>query len=288
MDSQINHSSEQIVSAAFDRQSLLFDELYSVNTIIRYKRKRVRNHLMKYLNPDSNILELNSGTGEDAIFFAQNGHRVHATDISAGMQSKLVEKIARQRLNGVVTNEVCSFTALNSLENKGPYDAIFSNFAGLNCTGKLKDVLDSFDFLLKPGGLVVLVMLPRFCLWETLLVLKGKFRTAGRRFFSSKGRKANIEGISITCWYYSPRSIIRTLKNKFKLIGIEGLCTIVPPSYIEKFPERYPGLFSYLCKMENRVKSKWPWKYIGDYYIISFRKSSSPWVLSKTLSVHKV
>ena len=288
MDSQVNYSIEQTASAAFDRQSLIFDELYSTNSIIHYKRERVRAHLLKYLGSGSNILELNSGTGEDAIFLAQNGHIVHATDISAGMQSKLKDKITRQKLNGAVTNEICSFTELNSLEKKGPYDAIFSNFAGLNCTGNLDVVLASFDALLKPGGIVVLVMLPRFCLWETLLILRGKFKTAVRRFFSSEGRQANIEGISITCWYYSPRMIIRLLKDKFKLIAIEGLCTVVPPSYIEAFPKKYPGLFSYLCKKENRVKSKWPWKYIGDYYIISFRKPSSPSVLNKTLSVHKV
>ncbi len=67
---------------------------------------------------------------------------------------------------------------------------IFSNFAGLNCTGKLDQVLLSFDPLLKPGGLVTLVLLPPFCVWETALVLKGKFKTAFRRFFSKKGVKS--------------------------------------------------------------------------------------------------
>jgi ubiquinone/menaquinone biosynthesis C-methylase UbiE len=272
LDNQINYSNEQLVSAAFNGQSQVFDELYSANSIIKYKRERVRNHLIKYLRPGSEILELNSGTGDDAIFLAQKGYKVHATDISTGMQEKLVEKLARQRLNGVVTNEICSFTALDKLKNKGPYDAIFSNFAGLNCSGNLDKVLAGFDSLLRPGGIVVLVILPSFCLWESLLFLKGKFKTASRRFFASKGRRANIEGVSIACWYYRPGFIIHNLKEKFNLMDIEGLCTIVPPSYIEKFPQKYPWLYSYLCKTENKFKSKWPWKYIGDYYIISFRK----------------
>jgi ubiquinone/menaquinone biosynthesis C-methylase UbiE len=272
MDNQINYFNEELVSAAFDSQSLVFDELYSANTIIQYKRDRVRDYLIKYLKPGSDILELNSGTGEDAIYLAQKGHNVHATDISAGMQKMLIQKLNRQETDGRVSNEICSFTALNTLKNKGPYDVIFSNFAGLNCTGNLDDVLSGFDELLKPEGIIVLVMLPGFCLWESLLLLKGKFRTATRRFFSSKGRKANIEGISITCWYYSPGFVIRNLKDKFNLTGIEGLCTLVPPSYMEGFAEKHPGLYSFLCKKENRFKSKWPWKYIGDYYIISFRK----------------
>jgi ubiquinone/menaquinone biosynthesis C-methylase UbiE len=272
MDNQINFYNEQLVSAAFNSQSLVFDELYSTNSIIQYKRERVRDHLIKYLKAGSNILELNAGTGDDAIFLAQKGHHVHATDISSGMQKKLIEKLARQEINSKVTNEICSFTALDRLRNKGPYDAIFSNFAGLNCTRDLDQVLAGFDNLLKPEGIVVLVILPRFCLWESLLLIKGKFKTATRRFFSSKGRSANIEGVSITCWYYSPDFVIRRLKDKFDLIDIEGLCTIVPPSYMEKFPEKHPELYSYLCKAENRRKNKWPWKYIGDYYIISFRK----------------
>ncbi len=135
MDNQINYN-EQLVSAAFNDQSLVFDELYSTNSIIQYKRERVRDHLIKYLKPGSSILELNAGTGDDAIFLALKGHHVHATDISSGMQKKLIEKLARQEVNGKVTNEICSFTALNTLRNKGPFDVIFSNFAGLNCTGR--------------------------------------------------------------------------------------------------------------------------------------------------------
>jgi ubiquinone/menaquinone biosynthesis C-methylase UbiE len=273
MDLPINHSNEQLVQAAFNGQSFIFDELYAGNEIIRYKRRRVRKHLMKYLSPASDILELNAGTGEDAIFLARQGHRVHATDISSGMQLKLSEKLILQSLAGSVSQELCSFTALDGLQNKGPFDCIFSNFAGLNCTDKLEQVLLGFDPLLKPGGLVVLVVLPKFCLWESLFVLKGKFKTATRRFFSSKGRSANIDGAAFKCWYYSPRFIKRALKGKFDLLDEEGLCCLVPPSYVEKFPDKYPRIYSWLSKQEERLKSHWPWKYIGDYFIISFRKS---------------
>jgi ubiquinone/menaquinone biosynthesis C-methylase UbiE len=62
---------EQIAETAFSKQSGVFDALYSDNTIINYKRKRVREHILRYLKPGSHILELNSGTGEDALFFAR-------------------------------------------------------------------------------------------------------------------------------------------------------------------------------------------------------------------------
>ena len=263
---------EQNTAVAFNNQSTVFDELYSSNKIIQYKRDRVRQHVLQFLKPNSYILELNAGTGEDAAFFAALGHRVHATDISAGMQNQLKEKIAANQLTELVSHEICSFTDLDALTNKGPYDLIFSNFAGLNCTNELEKVLLSFNSLLKPAGMVTLVILPKFCLWETLLIFKGKFKTATRRFFSSKGRKANIDGAYFKCWYYSPKFITTILKEDFEPAGLEGLCSIVPPSYIENFAEKYPKSFSFLSAKENKYKSKWPWKYIGDYFIISLRK----------------
>jgi len=263
---------EQQAESAFSAQSVIFDELYSGNTIINYKRERVCDHVLKLLAPGSSILELNSGTGEDALFFANQGHTVHATDISEGMQQELKRKVALNGLERHVSTEICSYTQLYQLKNAGPYDHIFSNFAGLNCTGELEKVLASFNDLLKPGGTVTLVILPKFCLWETLLIFKGKFRTAFRRFFSSNGAKAHIEGVYFKCWYYNPSFIIKNLGDKFSVIGLEGLCTIVPPSYIEGFAEKHPKAYKFLKNKEDQLKATWPWKYIGDYFIISLTK----------------
>jgi len=269
---QADHTNTEKAAAAFSAQSVYFDELYSANEIIRYKRERVRNHLLKYLKPQSQILELNAGTGEDAIFLARLGHHVHATDIAAGMQEKLIQKVKNAALEGTISAECCSFDALDTLHSKGPYDCLFSNFAGLNCTGDLRQVLQSFEGLLKPDGIVVLVILPKFCLWESLLVFRGRFKTAFRRFFSDQGRSAKIDRTHFTCWYYNPRFIRHILKDKFSVLELEGLCTVVPPSYIELFPAKYPVVYGWLCKIEARLKNKWPWKTIGDYYILSFRK----------------
>jgi ubiquinone/menaquinone biosynthesis C-methylase UbiE len=265
---------EQHAADAFSKQSSVFDKLFSGNTIIQYKRQRVRQHILKYLAPGSHILELNCGTGDDAVWLAQNGYHVHATDISPGMLHELNLKIKANQLENRISSELCSFTQLENISVKGPYDCIFSNFAGLNCTDKLEKVLASFPPILKPGGVVTLVLLPPFCLWEVLLFFKGKFRIAFRRFFSQRGRNANVEGVSFKCWYYQPSFIIRHLKKDFELQIVEGLCSLVPPSYIENFPRKYPRLFRWLVAKEDKWKDKWPWKYMGDYFIITLRKKS--------------
>lgn len=263
---------EQLAAAAFGKQSAVFDEIYSGNTIVQYKRDRVRNAMMRHVAQGAHILELNCGTGEDAIFFARNGYTVHATDISQGMLDKTATKLQQQGLDNKISFEQCSYTNLSSLKETKQYDAIFSNFGGLNCTSELDKVLSSFNAILKPGGVVCLVILPKFCLPETLLVFKGKFKTALRRFFSSKGRSAHIEGEHFTCWYYNPSYVKTILKKDFSVETIEGLCTFVPPSYIEHFAERHPAMFRLLKAAEQRLKSSWPWRSIGDYYIIVLRK----------------
>jgi ubiquinone/menaquinone biosynthesis C-methylase UbiE len=259
---------------AFGRQSSVFDVEYSDNKIVDYKRARVRAVLEKNLPVNSNILELNSGTGDDAIWLAQKGHYVHATDISDGMQNMLKQKVIAVELTANITTEICSFNDLNTLANKQLYDCIFSNFAGLNCAENLAQVLEHFSGLVKQNGIVTLVIMPKFSLWEFLLAFKGEFKLAFRRLTSTKkyGAKAHIMGQYFRCWYYNPSYVINCLKKDFSLLQLEGMCTIVPPSFIENFPIKYPKSFQFLIKLESQLKSVWPFTIIGDYYIITLKK----------------
>jgi ubiquinone/menaquinone biosynthesis C-methylase UbiE len=272
MNRSLLSPNEILAAKAFGKQAAVFDSVYLDDTIIQYKRGRVRAHVNKYISPRSRILELNAGTGEDAVFFAGMGHRVHATDISRGMLHVLENKVRDKKMTDSITHEQCSFTSLECLMDKGPYDHIFSNFAGLNCTHHLDKVLASFAPLLKKDGTVTLVILPGFCLWEFLLLFKGKFRTAFRRWTGKKGAASRVEGEYFTCWYYNPSYVTGHLKNDFELLNIEGLCTLVPPSYLVGFAEKYPRVYRFLLNAENKLKSTWPWRIIGDYYIISLRK----------------
>src|ERR1017187_4887426 len=114
----VTNVNEQNAAAAFSRQATIFDQLYSVNEIVQYKRERVQNHLQQYISPGNFILELNSGTGQDAIWLAQQGCKIHATDISSGMQEVLQQKIKTEKLDHLISYELCSFTQLENLDRK--------------------------------------------------------------------------------------------------------------------------------------------------------------------------
>jgi hypothetical protein len=102
--------------------------------------------------------------------------------------------------------------------------------------------------------------------------VKGKWKTAFRRWTGKSGAKSHIEGEYFQCWYYNPSYIQNKFGENYELLSLEGLCTLVPPSYMEGFTTKYPNIYTKLVRLENSIKSFWPFRSIGDYYIISFRK----------------
>lgn len=250
---------------AFTKQSAIFDAYYRLSPIVQYKRERVQKVLAEFLPKNSRVLELNSGTAEDAIWMAKNGHTVLATDVSPGMIAQQKTKIAAQNLTDKIEPRELSFLELNELQEEN-FDAVFSNFGGLNCTDKLDVVLAGIRQKVKPGGLVCLVIMPPNCLWEWFYALKGNFKIAFRRW-KKGGTLAHIEGEYFDTFYYKP-SFVKTHLPGFTHLKTEALCLAVPPEFLRKFAERFPRFFTLLKWKESVIKS-WPilrnW---GDYFII--------------------
>ncbi len=261
---------EKVVSQAFSRQSDIFDNIDNANSIILWMRDRVRKEVQMYIKPLSHILELNCGTGIDSVYFAKLGHRVLATDNAEGMLSALNQKIVSQQLSGVETLQ-CSFNNLEKIQNQ-QFDYVFSNFGGLNCTDNLEKILFDIDRLLKPGGSFSLVIMPIVCPWEVLMLFKGYFKTAFRRF-KKNGANAHLEGVHFQCYYYNPSYITNRLKKKFKLVSLKSLSLTVPPPYIEHFKENHPRLFNVLERVEDSLCHRYPFNNWGDHYIITMQKS---------------
>ena len=262
---------EQDVDAAFSKQSPIFDEIDESNKLLLWMRNRVYNEVLTHIRKDAYMLELNCGTGIDAMFFARKGFRVKATDNAAGMLQQLRAKVDAAGLQDRISVERCSFNNLEQLGSEPQFDYVFSNFGGLNCTDRLDKVLKDIDTLLKPGGSFTLVIMPRVCLWEMLMVFKGYFKTAFRRF-RKNGTRARVEGVYFNCYYYSPQYIMSHLPG-YKLQSLKGLAVTVPPPYIEHFTEKHPRLFATLEKWEIKLCDKAPFNRWGDHFAITMQKA---------------
>src|SRR5690606_25081810 len=138
------------VSEAFSKQSPVFDRLDEGNPLSAHLRKIFRKEVEKYLAPGSAMLELNCGTGIDALYFASKGHHVFATDNAPGMLEELSKKAGTTPSRGSLKHARLSYHDIDSLAPE-KFDYIISNFGGLNCTDKLVSVLEKFSPLLNKG-----------------------------------------------------------------------------------------------------------------------------------------
>lgn len=261
---------EQKVSKAFSKQSLVFDEADSQNEILQWMRWRVRKHVLNLWKPGDRVLELNAGTGIDAVFFAENGFYVHAIDNAPGMITALDKKIKQKHLERKISSQLCSFLELEKLKGE-KFDHIFSNFGGLNCTDKLQNVINSFHTLLKPGGTVTLIIMPPVCPWELLYLFRGNFKLAFRRL-KKGGAPSHLEGMNFTTWYYSPSAVKKMFGNNYSLLSITGLGITIPPPFLKDFPCKHHKLFRKLITIENSVATKVPFRSWADHFIISAKK----------------
>jgi len=260
---------EDIVSKAFGKQSAIFDDIYDSNPIVSYMRNIIRNEVLDGLQKDDHILEINAGTGTDAVFFAKLGYQVTALEISEQMVEKAQEKIQKHQLENQISFIQMNYENVSEVE--GVFDYVYSNFGGLNCSPNLSEVVSQLLTKLKSGGKTTLTILPPFTLWEKLYLLKGNFKLANRRKSGSPSI-AHLEGEYFKCWYYSPKVITDTLDGLIKDVSVTGICIFTPPSFIEFFPKKYPAIFKSLTKLDKLVSKLPIFNSIGDYYMITFTK----------------
>ena len=115
-----------VISEAFSRTA----EKYDAFAVDHPHQARMRNKVYAYFTrlvpPDSRLLELNSGTGTDAVELAGRGYSVHATDIAPGMLDRLRAKVDELGLHDRITVEERSFLSLSDVPG-APFDAVFSD-----------------------------------------------------------------------------------------------------------------------------------------------------------------
>jgi ubiquinone/menaquinone biosynthesis C-methylase UbiE len=67
---------------AFDSIADQYDDIFTHSLIGRAQRDVVWDALKKTFRPGERVLEINCGTGEDALFLSKMGVSVHACDAS--------------------------------------------------------------------------------------------------------------------------------------------------------------------------------------------------------------
>lgn len=263
------------IAEAFSRTAEKYDAFSQDHPHLARIRGKVYAHITRLLPPGSRILELNAGTGTDAVALAQRGYFVHATDIAGGMLDRLREKVVRLDLAGRITVQECSFTELDQVEG-GPFHAVFSDLGGLNCIPNLTPVISMLPRVLHPGGLVTWVLMPPVCLWELATVFTGQGRQAFRRL-SKHGTRAHLEGLYFDVYYFAPRQVELWFGKEYKRVALEGLSVITPTAESKNLARGFPRVYRALSWLDDRLSPHAPWWNWGDFYILSLRYRPGGW-----------
>ena len=259
--------------AAFDRIARDYDQIFTDSLIGRAQRDAVWKVLTRIFRANEKVLELNCGTGEDAIFLAANGVSVLALDASPQMITKAQQRLQRNAPQVPVIFCELPTERIGELHPETQFDGALSNFSGLNCIADLEAVASSLARLVRQGGRLVLCFSARFCLIEILYYLAvGQWRKAFRR---CKGYcEVTLDEMQFTVYYPTLRKIRKSFAPDFRLDSCTGIGVTVPPSYLEAWAHQHPRLFLLLRRLEERLAALPILRSTGDHVLLYFEKVS--------------
>lgn len=247
------------------------------------------------------VLELSCGTGQDALWLAEQHHiKVIATDISEGM---LQTARAKLQSSSLICNEewrpIFQKLDIHNLEEESfvlfqqqelqhrRIIGVFSNFGGMNnvspdCVRHTAKILAK---LLPPGAKVILVIMGRFCLVESLYCLFVKFnwQRAFRRMRSSptqgvavrirgRGDHKNHHKVFFHSLTFVQEAFLAT--SAFCLTGRRAIGVTLPPSlWSHSASRKIPGwVLIVLDAIDTVICRLWPFVNCGDHYLVEFER----------------
>jgi ubiquinone/menaquinone biosynthesis C-methylase UbiE len=263
----------------FDMIAKNYDADFTNSAIGKLQRSKVWACLVPLLNERKTplrILEINCGTGQDALQLAGIGHSVVATDASPAMIDIAKEKLQKEH-PGITQQPqfmVCSFASLHEKLAPQKFDLVLSNFGGLNCISN-KEIAalgqQLFSLLTEKGMLVVTVM-GNCCLWEIVhYCSQAKLRTAFRRLKKTVDFSAG--GQSMPVYYYSPGALQNLLSPEFVLQQQLPVGLFIPPSYLEKNFLNRPRHLARLSRWEEKFSHP-RFSFLADHYCSIFKRNN--------------
>ena len=225
-----------------------YDSLFTKSVIGQLQRKQVWRYLQR-ITPELNgleILELNCGSSEDAMFFSEKGVNLVATDISEEMLKVTTVRANQFSMQNRISSQFLDPESFDETVFDKKFDLIFANFGGLNCLHPeaVKRLIHNLPSILAPGGRFVGIITPKFCLWESLYFMtQFKFRQAFRRN-TSRESIVQVGGVSFKSWNYNPAQLTSWSESRFRMIRKVPIGLATPPVALEsQFLNRKALLF---------------------------------------------
>jgi SAM-dependent methyltransferase len=259
--------------AAFDTAAETYDKDFTQTDLGRWLRDRVWKRLTDRFQSGDSVLEIGCGTGEDAVWLAERGVKVLATDASPMMRQKTQEKVANAGLSALVQVQALDLNQLPDWAFVSKFDGVFSNFGVVNCTRDWKKLATFLSEAVKPSGFVGLGVMSPFCMWETMWHgLHLDFGTAFRRL-KRHSIATLVDGSDVKVYYPSARQLATAFSPYFAKVSTRGIGVFLPPSDVFGVIEKRPVLAKRLMGLEEQFAHRYPFRTWADHYWIEFVRS---------------
>jgi SAM-dependent methyltransferase len=197
-------------------------------------RRALHRHYLSAFSPGQRALDLGCGTGTDALVLAQRGIAVLGIDGSPAMIARLRSKAVAARLDHLVEGRVLPLAELGSLDER--FDGAYSSFAALS-TVDLAPLGVDIARLVRPRGRVVLHLLNRFSLWESLGLLGRQKWRAASQLHRQSVRSFRIGGVAVEHrQYFAREAYARFFAHGFTLRSRYALGALRPPHTVRRLP----------------------------------------------------
>lgn len=256
-------------TSPFDSLATTYDDDFTKSVIGRRMRRVVWRRLDSHAGAGDRVLELNCGTGEDAVHLGARGVTVLATDVSPAMLAVAQDKVLRRGLAARITLRQLAIEELApALLDEPPFDGVLSNFGGLNCVLDLDGFASELSQIVRPGGWILLCVMGPLVPWEWVWYLgHGQVRTALRRL-----RPAGVVWHGLTIRYPSIGTLRQAMNASFQLRRVSAIGALVPPSYVEPWARRHPHWLALLDRVERRIETLPPLPWLADHYLAEFER----------------
>lgn len=259
-------------AVAFDNLAASYDTVFTHSSVGRAQRTAVWECARDIFMPHSRLLELNCGTGEDAIYFAQQDFDVTSCDISPAMISQARQKALMTCIEHRIRFHVHASENIGELPEQYPFAGAFSNFSGLNCVRDLDGLALSLAPMLLPGSPLLFCFSTRYCFWEIIwYLLRADISRCSRRW---KGHhKTALGDTALSIYYPTCKEIACSFARHFQLIAVYGIGITVPPSYVEPWIAKHPHLLQTLQRIDSTICRLPIVNKLGDHMLLHLERS---------------
>jgi SAM-dependent methyltransferase len=255
--------------AYWDNAAERYDEVFSSSLTGQARRRIVWRALGRAFQPGQHILELNCGTGVDAVHLASRGIHVLSCDISPRMVQLARQLASDSKVSNRVEFRVLANENIEALADEGPFDGGFSSFSGLNCVEDLPAVAKALALLLPRGARFIAGITGRLVPWEIAWFLAHGDARKALRF---RRNDADFSAHPVLVKHYTIRQMQSIFADGFQLKRWEGLGIAVPPTYMEHWAARFPGLTKGLTELDLHIGQLPFFRRLADGVLLEFER----------------